>query len=168
MYETGHIGSGILLFSPVAFVAALFGGEGAGFMGFVLVAGLTTAPDLDMRVPFIKHRGITHTVWCALAVGAVMGVGGLVVGAQEGILSALLLGIYAFAIGVVAIIAHILADSITPMGIQPLAPYSNTKYTYDIAKAANPIANYALLGIGGIVGVASIYAAILIRSLLGF
>ncbi|PHQ45836.1 metal-dependent hydrolase, partial [Halorubrum sp. C3] len=48
-------------------------------------------------------------------------------------------------------ISHILADALTPMGIKPYAPVRDDKVTLDWFKAANPIANYALLGLGGIV-----------------
>jgi inner membrane protein len=53
--------------------------------------------------------------------------------------------------------AHLLADVLTPMGIQPFKPFNNTKYTLEMTKAANPIANYVLLVAGGVLaGVAFI------------
>jgi len=34
------------------------------------------------------------------------------------------------------------------MGIEPYAPVRDNHYTYDVARAANPIANYVLLALG--------------------
>ena len=48
------------------------------------------------------------------------------------------------------------------MGIQPFKPLRNDKYTLDIAKAANPIANYGLLVAGCVLAcVAFIFGTVL-------
>jgi len=44
------------------------------------------------------------------------------------------------------------------MGVEPFAPLRDDNYTLDLFKAASPIANYAMLGLGGIVVAASIVA----------
>lgn len=44
--------------------------------------------------------------------------------------------------------AHILADVLTLAGVRPFAPVRDEKYTLDLAKAANPLANYVLLAVG--------------------
>lgn len=41
-----------------------------------------------------------------------------------------------------------LADALTPAGVRPFAPYRDGFYSYDLARASNPIANYALLAVG--------------------
>lgn len=38
----------------------------AGFGVWMIFA---TAPDLDHKIPFLKHRGFSHTFWMAIAVG---------------------------------------------------------------------------------------------------
>jgi len=34
------------------------------------------------------------------------------------------------------------------MGVEPFAPVRDDHYSYDVARAANPIANYGLLALG--------------------
>lgn len=41
-----------------------------------------------------------------------------------------------------------MADVFTPMRIRPFKPVSSASYSLDIAKAASPISNYALLVVG--------------------
>lgn len=53
---------------------------------------------------------------------------------------------------------HLLADVLTPMGICPFEPLRDDKYTLDVVKAANPIANYALLGLGIVASVVAFLA----------
>jgi inner membrane protein len=55
-------------------------------------------------------------------------------------------------------VAHLLGDVLTPTGVRPFAPIRDEKYTLDVVKAANPLANYVLLGIG-VVAVAGALAA---------
>ncbi|TKX82999.1 metal-dependent hydrolase, partial [Halorubrum sp. SS5] len=97
---------------------------------------------------FVKHRGITHTVWFALLVGVAFGAAGLAVGLRSGLVEALLFGGAGFLFGVATIGSHLLADALTPMGVRPFAPLRDTEYTLDLVTAANPLANYALLGLG--------------------
>jgi inner membrane protein len=106
-------------------------------------------PDLDTRVPFVTHRGITHTVWFALAVGAAFGLVGGAVGLERGPAAALGFAALGFVIGAGTVVSHLLADAITPMGIRPYAPVRDDHYTLDLVTAANPVANYVLLVLGG-------------------
>ena len=103
------------------------------------------ADELTTLLP-IDHRGPTHTVWFVLGgaaiVAAVAGIAGAAIGrpgavaATGGIAAALSLG------------SHLLADSITPMGIRPLYPLSAWHHSFDITPAANPRANTTMLGVG--------------------
>ena len=151
MYRKGHLGAALAVYAPFGFLVAAFASFEAGAVGALGVASTATVPDLDLRIPFVKHRGITHTVWFALLVGVAFGAVGLAVGVQRGVAVALLAGGVGFLFGAVAIVSHLLADALTPMGIRPYAPVRDTKYTLDLVAAANPLANYALLGVGGVV-----------------
>lgn len=153
MYRTGHIGAALLAFGPIGFVAGAIGGAEPALIGAGVSAFLASVPDLDMQAPLVKHRGPTHTAWFAALVGACVGALGFAAGLQMGIFVALGAGLFGFVTGAVAIGSHIAADALTPMGIRPFAPFSNQKYTWDLVKAANPIANYALLGLGGAIGI---------------
>ncbi|ELZ45792.1 membrane-bound metal-dependent hydrolase [Halorubrum californiense DSM 19288] len=158
MYRKGHVGASLVVYAPFGFLVAALASIEVGLVGAAGVASLAMVPDLDTRVPFVKHRGITHTVWFALLVGVAFGVVGLAAGLRRGVVEALLFGGAGLLFGVVTIVSHLLADALTPMGIRPFAPLRDTEYTLDLFTAANPIANYALLGLGGVVAAAALVA----------
>jgi len=64
MHRKGHVGvsmmvAGIVLLAvPVAYALP------------IILTLLTTErlPDLDFKIPFLKHRGYSHTIWAALVV----------------------------------------------------------------------------------------------------
>ena len=64
-------------------------------------------PDLDIVLPFLKHRGITHSIWAVI-------VAGLAVGA--------LLGMEAGIVAAAAVASHILIDLPNYAGVQVLWP----------------------------------------------
>ncbi|OYR76144.1 metal-dependent hydrolase [Halorubrum ezzemoulense] len=151
MYRKGHVGASLVVYAPFGFLVTALLSIEAGLVGAAGVASTAMVPDLDMRVPVVRHRGITHTVWFALFVGVVLGGVGLAVGLQRGLAEALLFGAAAFLFGAVTIVSHILADALTPTGIRPYAPVRDTEYSLGLFTAANPFANYGLLGLGGVV-----------------
>jgi len=163
MHRPGHYGASLAVYSPVGFVLTAFGASELAIVGGAVVVGGSMLPDLDQGVPFIQHRGPTHTIWFMLLVASVFAVTGFVVGVgSTGLIAGALLASFGAVIGATMIGAHLLADALTPMGIQPFKPLRNDKYTLDIAKAANPIANYALLVAGGVLaGVAFIFGSVL-------
>lgn len=159
MHREGHIGVALLVYSPLGLLVGLIGGLDYAIMGAVASAGLSMAPDIDMRVPLIKHRGITHTVWFAGAAAVVLGLVGFILGLARGILMAIALAPLGFLIGGLSVGSHLVADSLTPAGIRPFEPRSEQYYTLDWFTAANPIANYLLLAVGG---AASLLALVII------
>nr|WP_245681252.1 metal-dependent hydrolase [Halorientalis regularis] len=138
----------LLVYAPVAAIMLALGYARLTLLGGAVVVGGAMIPDLDQRVPGIAHRGPTHTVWFALAVGIGAGTIGGLLGWQRGPLAALGTGLFGVFVGTLTVGAHLLADVLTPTGIRPFAPVRDDRYTFDIAKAANPIANYALLAAG--------------------
>lgn len=153
MHREGHIGAALLAFAPIGFVAGALGGEDAALLAGAVAVGLAMVPDLDMRVPLVKHRGPTHTAWFAGVLGAAGLVVGFVFGLQVGVLAAVGMGLLLGVTAAVTIVSHLAADALTPMGVRPFKPWSKQKYTWDLFTAANPIANYVLLGLGSAVGV---------------
>ncbi|WP_066417494.1 metal-dependent hydrolase [Halorubrum aethiopicum] len=155
MYRKGHVGAALAAYAPVGFGLAALAGLELAAVGAVVVAWTAMVPDLDTQVPFVKHRGITHTVWFALAVGVAFGLVGGIVGLGSGAVAALALAALGFVLGAGTIGSHLLADAITPMGIRPYAPVRDDHYTLDLVTAANPVANYVLLvGGGAVAGIA--------------
>lgn len=151
MHQKGHYGAALVAYAPVVFILTVLGYTTLALLGGAVVVGGAMLPDVDQRIPGVKHRGPTHTVWFALAVGAVAGVGGLLLGTSRGVLAALGTGLFGVVVGTLAVVAHILADVLTPTGVRPFAPVRSEKYTLGVVTAANPIANYTLLVIGVVV-----------------
>ncbi len=147
MYQLGHYGVALLTYAPVGAVVALTGDEFLAVGGAALCVSLSTLPDCDQRIPFVAHRGPTHTLLFALLVGVI--VGGMTV------LSLGALDIYdprlawfTAGIATLSICSHLLADALTPMGITPFWPLSRAHFSLNLTPAKNPIANYLLFGLG--------------------
>jgi len=153
VYRNGHYGAALLAYAPVAFAVTAAGYQTLALAGGAVAAALATLPDVDVKLP-IPHRGPTHTLWFALAVGLATGTGGLLLGRELGVATALALGGFGFLVGTLAICSHIAADALTPMGVTPFTPLSGRHVTYDIVKAKNRVANYLFLvvGLGAIAG----------------
>ena len=157
MYATGHYGAALLVYAPVGFVLmrleptlALVGGAG--------VLALATVPDYDLRLPVVKHRGITHTLLFTLAVSALLGAVGwrLGQGSYQPLGGPATTAAFGFGIGLLGLGSHLLADVLTPMGVAVFWPVSNKRYSLSVARAANPIANWALLALGVFVTAAAL------------
>jgi len=139
MYERGHAGFSLVLYTPfvVWWIKPAYGIFIAG-VGVAFMVVFCMVPDLDMKIPVIKHRGILHTLWFA----AVTGLVGWFVGSHFGM--GLLAGVLSF----LAIWSHILGDAFTPMGIEPFYPLSERTYTLDLWKAESKFGNTVLLVLG--------------------
>ena len=143
MMRVGHYGAAMLAYLPVLVVlgstnrALSIAGLGGTLVGSRL-------PDLDQSVPFVPHRGPTHTVWFAAMVGL------LTAGAVHSLfpslrVPALLVIGFAPALGV---ISHLLADAITPAGVRPLWPASGKLVAVGVLRAENGLANRLLFTLG--------------------
>lgn len=145
VYRTGHYGVALLVYAPVGFALLAAGRPGPAVAGGVLAVVVTPVPDYDQRIPLVTHRGSTHTVAFALLVGSALGGGALVAGFGREAAA------FAAAVGVLGIGAHLLADWLTPAGVRPFWPLSGREYSLSLTRAANPLANYALLALGVLV-----------------
>mgnify|MGYP000427530682 FL=1 len=167
MYRTGHYGAALLTYAPVGVALLLVGFEAAGVVGGVGVLALARLPDYDLRVPFVSHRGPTHTLGFALLVGLVVGgalgaiagaraVGetGLVPGSQT-----VAVGAFGFLVGFLAVVSHLLADALTPAGIEPWWPVSSKNYSLRLVGADSTLGNYGLLALGVFVSAVSLLVA---------
>lgn len=178
MYRYGHYGAALLAFAPLGFALTAAGAPGAALVVGAVTVGVTPLPDYDQRVPLLDHRGSTHTFGFALLVGLVVGVVGFALGGaggNEALLAgadgsepvpggsgtvgpSLSLGILGFVGGTLAVLAHLAADVVTPMGIAPLWPVSSRRYSLRVVRAANPLANYLLLAAGVVAAGGALYA----------
>ncbi|AFZ71649.1 inner membrane protein [Natronobacterium gregoryi] len=160
MYQAGHYGAALLVYAPLGTAVALFGGDGVALVGAFVCVSLSTVPDLDHRLPLVAHRGPTHTVAFALLVGVTMAALAAVLVEPGSPLAGTALVTFAFVVGTLSIVSHLLADVLTPMGIRPFWPISSRHYSLEVTRAANPVANYALLalGVGSVVIAATLVA----------
>jgi inner membrane protein len=122
-------------------------------------------------VPFVSHRGPTHTLGFAVLVGLVVGggVGALAVaGAENGavdetglLASAQVVAVAAFGflVGFLAVVSHLLADALTPAGVEPWWPVSSQNYSLSLVGADSTVGNYGLLALGVFVSAVSLLAA---------
>lgn len=155
MYTLGHIGGALLVYTPVASVLSAAGEPELGAAGLVIAAVVSMLPDIDEQLP-IDHRGPTHTIWFVLAISAISTGVGLLVGSQVGT-PGILAALFGTAVAL-SLLSHLLADSVTPMGIRPFAPLWEFDHSFGIVRAADRRANAALFG-AGIVAVFIWYTA---------
>jgi len=147
MYRRGHWGVSLLVFAPIGFALVAIDRPDLAVLGGAAMLWLSTLPDWDHRVPFLPHRGPTHTLAFALLVGAVgagagIGLSSVVGGGREAFVA------FGFAIGTLAILAHLLADALTPAGVPLLWPLSDRDFSVYLTRADNTLANYVLLAVG--------------------
>ncbi|MBZ6495898.1 metal-dependent hydrolase [Natrinema longum] len=160
MYQVGHYGGALLAYAPLGTIASLWGHGEVAIVGGLVCVALSTSPDYDLRVPLIDHRGPTHTILFALLVGVgIAGLTAVLVDASSAFADAGFVA-FAFLVGVVSIGSHLLVDALTPMGVRPFWPLSRRRYSADVTTAANPIANYGLLGAG--IGAVLVGAAVVV------
>lgn len=148
MYKTGHIGAALLVYSPIGLSLLLVGFDELAVLGGVGMVALASLPDCDHRLPIIAHRGPTHSVVFALLIGGVLGIAGFASGEALASVPALTMGVFGFGIGTLAVLSHLAADCVTPMGVRPLWPLSRWHYSANLVRANNPIVNYLLFAIG--------------------
>lgn len=166
MHRKGHLGAALTAYAPVGFVALVVAPPTLALAGAAVAVGIAMLPDWDQKLPFVKHRGATHTVHFAVAVGGVFLFAGGLIGSMAGLWTSFGLAVFGFAVGAGTILSHIAADALTPMGVEPFGddgPY----YSADMVKAANPIANYLLLAVGVVAVFLAFVVALGIRDALG-
>ena len=155
MYRNGHYGVSLLVFAPVGFALVAAGRPALALVTGGTMVWLATLPDVDHRLPGVTHRGVTHTLAFAAAVGAALAlVGALVSPAVAPLAPAAAptgrVGVvaYGFALGTVSVGAHLLADLLTPAGVAPFWPLSDRRYSLSLTTADDRVWNYGLLGAG--------------------
>lgn len=154
MHHAGHYGVTLALYAPVGCALLVAGWPTLALAGGVAALALTMLPDLDSRTR-LQHRGPTHSVAFAALVGLLAGIaaGLLALRLAPGVV--LELAGFGFLVGALAILAHLAADVITPMGVRVLWPASERQYTFDIVLASDRRANRLLLAVGLVVASAA-------------
>lgn len=145
MHRRGHVGAALCCYAPVGAALHRGGDPGLAVLGAAVAVALSTVPDTDEYLP-IDHRGPTHTVWfvggATILSAAIGGGAGIAVGRPIAVAATV------GAAAALSLTSHLLADSITPMGIRPLYPVSMWYRSFDVTPAADPRANTTMLGAG--------------------
>lgn len=149
MLRLGHYGAAMLAYVPVVRVLGPHR-RWLAIGGLLLTLLASRLPDLDQRIPFLPHRGPTHTIWFALAVGCA-GVAALdaVATIDDLVVLALAAGTPFLGVG-----SHLVADAITPAGIRPFWPVWSRSVAVGLVRAENGIANQVLF-LAGLIGIAT-------------
>lgn len=163
MYAKGHCGVSLLVFAPIGFVLLTAGEALLAAATAAAMLSTATVPDVDVRVPGMTHRGVTHTLLFAVAVGCVFAGSALLVADVLALPSRGAAG-YAFFVGTVSVLAHLLGDVITPMGVAPFWPLSGRRFSLDLTRADSVAWNYALFALGVFVLSTVVVAAVRLRA----
>lgn len=158
MYLLGHLGIALLVFAPVGFLLVRTGRSRPAWFGGAALILLATAPDVDVYLASVSHRGITHTVWAALALGLLLAVvgwcrpewGGTCRGSAAG---------FGFVAGTTSVLTHLAGDVLTPMGIRPFHPLAGSEFSLGLVLAGNQETNVGLFAVGSAVFLLSLSLA---------
>lgn len=159
MLRPGHLGVSLAVYAPLAVVLFAAGEPELAVVAGAAMLGLTMLPDVDLDVPFVPHRGPTHSLAFAGLVGLAFGGIGSLAAAHPGPVAAVGLGGFGFAVGALTVGAHLLADAFTPSGVPLFWPVSGRSYSLSLFRADNPAANYGLLALGTIVAAGTLVTA---------
>lgn len=170
VHKTGHLGFALLCWAPIAWQLVADGAAGLALAGGIVCVGLTQLPDVDLSISLLRHRGPTHSITFALAVGFVSArafgfVESQVVAATSvtspsialdpaapvaPLVPASTVAAVGGLAGTLAILAHVIADSLTRAGVEPLWPINRSRYSLDLVNADNWFANKGALSMGSV------------------
>ncbi|MFB6179235.1 MAG: metal-dependent hydrolase [Halorientalis sp.] len=159
MYRAGHLGVSLLVYAPVGFVLLFSGRPELALLGEIGMLSLASVPDVDHDLPLVSHRGVTHTVGFAVLAGLAFGAIGWVFGGHPSVPTHSSLAVFGFAVGTLGILAHLIGDLLTPMGITPFWPLWARTFSLRLTPADNTFANYGLLALGMFVTGAVVFTA---------
>lgn len=170
MHREGHIGLGLLAFSPLAYLLASMDATVFLGLGLVATAFFSYAPDYDLEIQGLDHRGLTHTYLAAGVAGVVSAVVITGLSMQLSTLDPLIQGNslansaavagLGFTFGALGVLSHIFGDILTPMGVNPRQPFGGETVSLDLFYASSELANGAFFMIGALALTAAMYAGL--------
>lgn len=137
------------LFAPVGYWLVTGGYVALAALVGVTFVALAMLPDCDHRLPGVSHRGPTHSLLFAALVGAVFAYLGAQVEPvlEVAVPAGLSMSGFGFLLGFGSVLAHLLADVITPMGVNFLWPHPH-RSSLNVVPSKNPTWNTGLFVIG--------------------
>lgn len=157
MKGLGHYGTAMLLYSPILFIFTTQGFILIGLTGLFTVFILSRIPDVDYYIPFITHRGVTHTVWFAILIGFLVSIPFDSMGSIYMFDERISYRLIVFVHGLFSIITHLIGDSLTPTGVRPFMPFKMTNYSLALVKSNDYIWNIVFLIIGALSTILAIF-----------
>lgn len=154
MHRSGHIGVALLAYAPVLYAFVSEGQLLVAAAGAGLVLALTQLPDADLAIPLVAHRGPTHSLAFAAFVGGVVWAG--VLAAPASVQSRETVAVGAGGLAAFAVLAHLLADALTPRGVPLLWPVTSSRFSLDVTPAGSVFWNGGLLIVGAFANVAAV------------
>ncbi len=153
MEGSGHFGFTATISYVLIWAARHAGIRIEWWDGAILILGsafLASIPDIDIRLRRVgvRHRGFTHTVWFAILL-AVPAYAVLDYLSKEG-LQPPLSPLTASLTLALAVLTHIVADSLNYQRVRPLAPLSSSGIALRLFRSSNALANagFFLMGAG--------------------
>ena len=153
MHRPGHYGVALALYAPLGGTLVAYDQSALALAGGVGVLAVTNLPDVDGKTDLLQHRGPTHSLVFALFVGLLTAMVAGLLAFELGPVAVLGVAMVGFLVGVLGIVAHLVADVLNPMGVRPLWPFSSRRFTLDMVLASNRAANYVLLAVGVVASV---------------
>ncbi|WP_435124877.1 metal-dependent hydrolase [Halobaculum sp. D14] len=149
MYRKGHLGVSLLLFAPVGYWLVTAGYGALAFLTGATMLYLAMLPDVDHRVPGVPHRGPTHSLLFAAAVGAAFGYAATLLEPvfSVAVPAGLSMPAFGFLLGFGSVTAHLAGDVITPSGVNFLWPYPY-EWSLNLTRADSTAWNLGLFGLG--------------------
>lgn len=151
MYRSGHMGISLSLYSPILYFLIVSQEILLASVGLFIVIIAASLPDLDFRIPKIKHRGYSHSLVGAFVIATVLSISTFIsyiyiVSIGNELLFSVsyspeIMGVYGFVMGFFATLSHYAGDIITPSGIPILAPISKENKSFNLVYAKNKWAN---------------------------
>jgi membrane-bound metal-dependent hydrolase YbcI (DUF457 family) len=80
MNRKGHVGMALLAYAPVAYLLITDGKLVLAVFGWLGVHAVEPLPDQDFHLPFLTHRGLSHSLVAVLVVGGILGASGWLLG----------------------------------------------------------------------------------------
>ncbi len=179
MYRKGHIGINMMLFAPVLFIMISLEFVILGIIGFISVVYFASLPDIDLKIKYLTHRGVTHT----MSFGILLGIISLIVGLfgntifmtigiiDTSLFNMIFISAYSFFIGFFIVMGHIAGDVITPTGVRLFQKpnyipntriFSDKNYTLCSIPAKSKMANVGFLFLGLLFTSISIFSSLVV------
>lgn len=175
MHSQGHFGVSMVLCAPVLFVSIISEMYVVGVLVCGLMLMFSSTPDIDLKIPWVSHRGFTHTVHFAILFGGFMSIVSFVALTsikelfvieyiiQLSVLSSIVqISSVIFIGSVLGVMSHLFGDILTPTGVHFFSRSNNFGYSLNVCNASSKVGNNSIVKLGFLIVGLTIVSGILI------